>query len=29
MAFFAVRPIAVIGLYLAFAIPIFLRWRHG
>jgi len=21
--------VAVIGLYLAFAIPIFLRWRHG
>lgn len=28
-AFFAVTSIAVIGLYLAFAIPIWLRWRHG
>src|SRR6476619_3888337 len=28
-AFYAVTSIAVIGLYLAFAIPIFLRWRHG
>src|SRR3954462_14010220 len=29
VAFFAVTSIAVIGLYLAFAIPIWLRWRHG
>jgi amino acid transporter len=29
IAFFAVVSIGVIGLYLAFAIPIFLRWRHG
>ena len=29
VAFFAVVSIGVIGLYLAFAIPIFLRWRHG
>ncbi|WP_310527157.1 amino acid permease, partial [Nocardioides sp.] len=29
IAFFAVTSIAVIGLYLSFAIPIFLRWRHG
>ena len=29
LAFYAVTSIAVIGLYLAFAIPIFLRWRHG
>ena len=28
-AFYAVVSVAVIGLYLAFAIPIFLRWRHG
>ncbi|GAB7006048.1 amino acid permease [Nocardioides sp. AN3] len=28
-AFFAVTSIAVQGLYLSFAIPIFLRWRHG
>ncbi|MDH2415736.1 amino acid permease [Nocardioides sp. CER19] len=28
-AFFAVTSIAVEGLYLSFAIPIFLRWRHG
>ena len=28
-AFFAVVSIGVIGLYLAFAIPIFLRWRAG
>ena len=28
-AFYAVVSIAVIGLYLAFAIPIYLRWRHG
>ena len=27
-AFYAVVSVAVIGLYLAFAIPIFLRWRH-
>jgi len=29
VAFFAVTSIAVAGLYLSFAIPIFLRWRHG
>jgi amino acid transporter len=29
VAFFAVVSIGVIGLYLAFAIPIFLRWRLG
>ena len=29
VAFYAVVSIAVIGLYLAFAIPIWLRWRHG
>jgi amino acid transporter len=29
VAFYAVTSIAVIGLYLAFAIPIFLRWRMG
>lgn len=28
-AFFAVVSITVIGLYLAFAIPIYLRWRKG
>ena len=28
-AFFAVVSITVIGLYIAFAIPIYLRWRHG
>jgi amino acid transporter len=28
-AFFAVTSIAVIGLYLSFAIPIWLRWRAG
>jgi amino acid transporter len=28
-AFYAVVSVAVIGLYLAFAIPIFLRWKHG
>ena len=28
-AFYAVTSIAVIGLYLAFAIPIWLRWRNG
>ncbi len=29
VAFYAVTSIAVLGLYLAFAIPIYLRWRHG
>ncbi len=29
VAFYAVVSIGVIGLYLAFAIPIFLRWRIG
>ncbi len=29
VAFYAVTSIAVIGLYLAFAIPIWLRWTHG
>ncbi len=29
LAFYAVTSIAVIGLYLAFAIPIYLRWRMG
>ncbi len=29
VAFYAVVSIAVIGLYLAFAIPIYLRWRLG
>ena len=29
IAFYAVISIAVIGLYLAFAIPIWLRWRMG
>lgn len=29
IAFFAVTSIAVAGLYLSFAIPIWLRWRHG
>jgi amino acid transporter len=29
VAFFAVVSIGVIGLYVAFAIPIFLRWRVG
>ena len=29
VAFYAVTSIAVIGLYLAFAIPIYLRWRNG
>jgi amino acid permease len=29
IAFFAVVTIGVIGLYVAFAIPIFLRWRLG
>ncbi|ULQ53194.1 amino acid permease [Flavihumibacter fluvii] len=28
-AFYAVVSIGVIGLYLAFLIPIWLRWRHG
>jgi amino acid transporter len=28
-AFYAVVSVAVIGLYLAFAIPIYLRWRMG
>ena len=28
-AFYAVVSIGVIGLYLAFAIPIYLRWRAG
>jgi amino acid transporter len=28
-AFFAVVSITVIGLYIAYAIPIFLRWRMG
>jgi amino acid transporter len=28
-AFYAVVSVAVIGLYLAFAIPIFLRWKMG
>jgi amino acid transporter len=29
VAFYAVTSIAVIGLYASFAIPIWLRWRHG
>jgi amino acid transporter len=29
VAYFAVTSIAVQGLYLSFAIPIFLRWKHG
>ena len=29
IAFYAVTSIAVIGLYVSFAIPIFLRWRAG
>jgi amino acid transporter len=29
VAFFAVTSVAVSGLYLSFAIPIFLRWKHG
>ncbi len=29
VAFYAVTSIAVIGLYLSFAIPIWLRWRRG
>ena len=28
-AFFAVVSIAVIGLYIAYVIPVFLRWRQG
>ncbi len=29
VAFFAVTSIAVIGLYIAYTIPVFLRWRAG
>jgi len=29
VAFYAVTSIAVLGLYLSFAIPIYLRWRMG
>src|SRR3954447_2770741 len=29
VAFFAVISVAVIGLYIAYAIPIYLRWRAG
>jgi amino acid transporter len=29
VAFFAVVSIGVVGLYLAFAVPIYLRWRAG
>ena len=29
VAFFAVVSIGVIGLYVAFAIPIYLRWKAG
>jgi len=29
VAFFAVTSISVIGLYIAYTIPIFLRWRMG
>jgi amino acid transporter len=29
VAYWAVTSIAVQGLYLSFAIPIFLRWKHG
>jgi len=29
VAFYAITSVAVIGLYLAFAIPIWLRWRAG
>ncbi|MEU6134284.1 amino acid permease [Nocardioides sp. NPDC047086] len=29
LAFYAITSVAVIGLYLAFATPIFLRWRAG
>lgn len=28
-AFYAVVSVSVIGLYFSFAIPIYLRWRHG
>ena len=28
-AFFAVVSIAVIGLYIAYVIPVYLRWRKG
>ena len=29
IAFFALTAVTVIGLYIAYAIPIFLRWRMG
>ena len=29
MAFLAVTSISVIGLYIAYTIPVFLRWRAG
>ena len=29
IAFFAVVSIGVVGLYLCFAVPIYLRWRMG
>ena len=29
VAFFAVVSIGVVGLYLAFAVPIYFRWRAG
>jgi hypothetical protein len=29
VAFFAVVSIAVIGLYIAYVIPVYLRWRKG
>ena len=29
VAFYAVTSVAVQGLYLSFAIPIYLRWKHG
>ncbi len=29
MAFLAVTSISVIGLYIAYTIPVFLRWRKG
>jgi len=29
VAFYAVVSIAVIGLYIAYVIPVFLRWRQG
>ena len=29
VAFFAVTSISVIGLYIAYTIPVFLRWRMG